>query len=135
MSIDELQSFLLVQEKKLSQQDKKEQVLQEKTNLEGASWENNGSKGKNKHHKSREGNKHNSQATIKGSKGHNFAKNKSKVQCLYCHKYKHYHSKCHTNLSKNRDEHSEKSEFTEKKKFLFLWCPIYKRKIVRIYGT
>lgn len=116
-------------ENKLSQQDKEEQVLQAKTDSKGTSWENDGSKRKNKYHKLGDGNKGDSQANGKGPDGHNSIENKSKfdkskVQCFCHHKYRDYCSECCTNLSKNCGDHCESLNLQKKRRnFSFYGVP------------
>ena len=69
LSIDELQSSLLVHEQKLSKQDREEQVLQADTNTKGVGHDKGGSKEKNKHDKTRENKGDDSQGNEKGCDG------------------------------------------------------------------
>ncbi|KAH7537743.1 hypothetical protein FEM48_Zijuj03G0125400 [Ziziphus jujuba var. spinosa] len=124
LSIDELQSSLLVHEQKLSKQDQEEQVLQAET--KGVWHDKGGSKGKSKHHKSGENKVADSQGNGKGRDGQNSARpkskyvDKSKIECFRCHRYGHYRSECRTNLIKDRGERSERSNFAEKEEEISL---------------
>ncbi|KAH9735189.1 hypothetical protein KPL71_017659 [Citrus sinensis] len=117
LSIDELESTLLVHEQKVIRQDKEEQALQVAANLKPTRGGKGGWKGKNGQNRSEEkvddcqgkGKDYDGQ----NSTGHKpKSKDKSNVKCFRCQKYGHYRSECRTNLNKNR---GEKSNFTENK--------------------
>lgn len=105
LSIDELQSSLLVHEQKLNQQDKEELALKTTTFSNGADHEKGKWKGKHWHHKTEK---------IKSgdSQGKEKRRDKSQVKCHRCHRYGHYRSECRTNLNKN---YGRRSNFAETK--------------------
>lgn len=98
LSIDELQSSLLVHEKNVVQQDKEEQALNEVANPKGISSGKPRRKDKNEHHKSDEDHTTDSNWREKG-RDSNHSKDykpksgdKSKIECYRCHRYDHYKS-------------------------------------------
>lgn len=118
LSIDELQSSLLVHEQKITQQDQEEQALKAAFNPRGVGRGKGEGKGKNAHQKPGEskGADH-SQGHGRGRDGQNStghkpqSADKSKVECYRCHRYGHYRSECRTNLNRN---YSAKSYFAKK---------------------
>ncbi|XP_075097917.1 uncharacterized protein LOC142175238 [Nicotiana tabacum] len=102
LSIDELQSSLLVHELKINQQDKEELALKTTTFSKGADYEKGKWKEKHWYHKMEK---------IKSgdSQGKEKRHDKSQVEC---HRYGHYHSECRTNLNKN---YGGRSNFAETK--------------------
>lgn len=126
LSIDELQSSLLVHEKKINQQEKEEQAL--KAVSENHTISSGGDKGRDRERHRGRGGKNNYdrvnqqnyqhqesyfQGRGRGRGGHQLTKslNKSNIECYRCHKYGHYKSECRTNL---RYQRGEKSNFAER---------------------
>ncbi|KAH9781356.1 hypothetical protein KPL71_008429 [Citrus sinensis] len=118
LSIDELESTLLVHKQKVIRQDKEEQALQAAANLKPTGGGKGGWKDKNGQNRLEE-KVDDSQGKGKDYDGQNStghkpkSKDKSNVKCFRCQKYGHYRSECRTNLNKNR---GEKSNFVEKEK-------------------
>ena len=132
LSIDELQSSLLIHEKKINQQEIEEQALKVSTeNRSTSKGERGRGKGKGKGIRGRGwgSNEHGNQQEYqqhhdnqfhrrgRGRGGHHFTTHKSKsadksdVECYQCHRYGHYQSECQTNLNK---DNGEKTNFVEK---------------------
>ena len=115
LSIDELQSSLLVHEKKIIQQDKEEHALKATTDnpfkTNGGRGRGRGrsrgrgsySRGNQQYHQQ---NDNQFQGRGRGRGGHDSTTqrpksvDKSNVECYRCHRYGHYQSDCRTNLNK-----------------------------------
>ncbi|XP_024042857.1 uncharacterized protein LOC112099669 [Citrus clementina] len=127
LSIDELESTLLVHEHKVIRQDKEEHALQAAANLKPTGGGKGGWKGKNEQNRLEE-NVDDSQGKGKDYEGQNStghkpkSKDKSKVKCFRCQKYGHYCSECRTNLNKNRGEKSNFAENEEEEISLLMAC-------------
>jgi len=123
LSLDELQSSLLVHEQKMNQSSTaEEQALKASTNTHsnsfrgrGIGWKTGDRENKNGS-RNREGNRNfkanNNQF---GDKGRGPDHDKSKVECYRCHKYGHYAFECYSRLP-NDKEKGENSNFVEDKK-------------------
>lgn len=112
LSLDELQSSLLVHECKMDRQDTEEQALQAAANSKGDSrW-----KGKKQNTKAGE-----RQA---GSNQRKKTVDKSKIECFRCHKYGHFRSECRAYLNRDRGERSNfvEKEETEEEISLLMVC-------------
>ncbi|KAJ7980886.1 Retrovirus-related Pol polyprotein from transposon TNT 1-94 [Quillaja saponaria] len=122
LSLDELQSSLLVHEQKMNRSSTiEEQALKASTSIHFSNSKGRG-KGRGRgrgrgDQGNRDGSKHfkadNDQFQGKG-RGHDQYFDKSKVECFRCHKFGHYRSECYTKLP-NDKEKGEKSNFAEKK--------------------
>ncbi|KAH0712402.1 hypothetical protein KY289_008361 [Solanum tuberosum] len=122
LSIDELQSSLLIHEQKITQQEKEEVALSASTDdRSGGQGYNKGNgrgRGRGRGNSAYHGNRqqrqdHDNQGRGKGQGGNNSKSwDKSKVDCYRCHKFGHYKSECRTNLSKL---HGEESNFAQTK--------------------
>ncbi|KAL5568144.1 hypothetical protein UlMin_024719 [Ulmus minor] len=86
LSIDELQSSLVVHEQKIVQQDKEEQALQAATHLKGSGPGKGKWKDKNDHATDSKG-KWNSRDNNFSNGYKSKSTNKSKVECFRCHRY------------------------------------------------
>ncbi|KAA8545020.1 hypothetical protein F0562_019763 [Nyssa sinensis] len=116
MSIDELQSSLLVHEQKMNWQDKEEQALQASASKGGGEGRGKG-KGKGGND-GRHSNQKSEDSDFQGrGNGHDNNINhsmpsksksaeKSRVECYKCHKFGHYESKCCTNLMRDGGKQS-----------------------------
>ncbi|KAA3479439.1 Retrovirus-related Pol polyprotein from transposon TNT 1-94 [Gossypium australe] len=93
LSLDELQTFLLVHEQKIIQQDKEEKRQRQRRGRGGY------------------------RSTIEHSK----SVDKSNVECYRCHKHRHYQNECRTNLPKDSGEKSNFAE-TEEEITLLMVC-------------
>ncbi|KAJ1391310.1 Zinc finger, CCHC-type [Sesbania bispinosa] len=97
LSLDELQSSLLVHEQKLKQPDTEEQALKASTNTHSNSFRGRG-RGRGRGGR---GNRDSSR-NYKGNndqfqdKGRGREHDKSKVECFRCHNFGHYASECYT---------------------------------------
>ncbi|KAJ7971778.1 Retrovirus-related Pol polyprotein from transposon TNT 1-94 [Quillaja saponaria] len=122
LSLDELQSSLLVHEQKMNRSSTtEEQALKASTSIHFSNSRGRG-KGRDRgrgrgDQGNRDGSKHfkadNDQFQGKG-RGHDQYFDKSKVECFRCHKLGHYCFECYTKLP-NDKEKGEKSNFAEKK--------------------
>ncbi|XP_024042855.1 uncharacterized protein LOC112099667 [Citrus clementina] len=127
LSIDELESTLLVHEQKVIRQDKEEHALQAAANLKPTGGGKGGWKGKNGQNRLEE-KVGDSQGKGKDYDGQNStghkpkSKDKSDVKCFCCQKYDHYCSECRTNLNKNRGEKSNFAENEEEEISLLMAC-------------
>ena len=117
LSIDELQSSLLVHEQKVVQKDKEEQALNAAANPKGHGSGKSRRTDKNEHHKSDGDHATDSNWKARG-RDSNYSNDhkpksvdKSKIECYRCHRYGHYKFECRTNLNRNR---GVKSNFAEK---------------------
>lgn len=133
LSIDELQSSLLVHEQQINQQETEEQAL--KTLSEKNSTPNGAYKGRGRgrgrgrggrynndrgnqqqHHQHQESQ---SQGKGRGCGSHHSTTNspksadKSNVECFRCHRYGHYKSECQTNLNRQSGENTNFAEKEE----------------------
>ncbi|KAF7154611.1 hypothetical protein RHSIM_Rhsim01G0080600 [Rhododendron simsii] len=130
LSIDELQSSLLVHEQKINQQEKEEQAL--KASSENHSTTNradrargrgrgrgrggrgNNDRGNQQHHQNQE---NQFQGRGRGRGGFHSTSygpksaDKFNVECYKCHRYGHYQSECRTNLNR---QSGERTNFAEK---------------------
>jgi len=120
LSIDELQSSLLVHEQKINQQETEEQALkafsENNSTPNGAYKERGRGRGRGRggrynndrgnqqqHHQHQESQ---SQGRGRGRGSHHSTTNspksadKSNVECFRCHRYGHYKSECQTNLNR-----------------------------------
>ncbi|XP_006595346.1 uncharacterized protein [Glycine max] len=132
LSIDELQSSLLIHEKKINQQEIEEQALKVSTENHSTSKGERGrgrgrvrgirgrGRGSNYHGNQQEHQQHHENQFHRrgrGQGGHHFiahrpkSADKSDVECYRCHRYGHYQSECQTNLNK---DNREKTNFVEK---------------------
>ena len=117
LSIDELQSSLLVHERKFNQQEKEEQALKASTENHLAirgDRERGRSRGRGKRNYDR-GNQHQHQRQDNRFQGRGQGGNysttyksrsidKSNVECYRCHRYGHYKSECRTNMNKQGEK-------------------------------
>lgn len=120
LSIDELQSSLLIHEQNINQQEKEEVALKAPTENQSISNNRNGGWGNNRRNSRGRGrgrgqNQRNQQLENhnhgrgRGQGGNNSkSADKFKVECYRCHKFGHYKSECRTDLSK---VHGEGSHF------------------------
>ncbi|GKV11790.1 hypothetical protein SLEP1_g23011 [Rubroshorea leprosula] len=129
MSLDELESSLLVHERKLNRQDKEELALKVSTDhYSSTPHKANRGRGKgNMDRRSHQTQSYDSQGRGRGrGKCHSatykpkFA-DKSTVECYRCHRYRHYKSKCRANLPKMDGEKSHFAE-TEEEISLLMVC-------------
>ncbi|KAH0683402.1 hypothetical protein KY289_021154 [Solanum tuberosum] len=132
LSIDELQSSLLIHEQKMNRQSSEEQALQVSSNYHsskgggrgrGRGRGNNSGGGRHSHQKFEE------ESSNSQGRGRSFDNNnnsgdykpksvdKSKIEYYRCHRYGHYKSECRTNL--NRDG-GRQSNFAEKEEEISL---------------
>ncbi|KAH0725475.1 hypothetical protein KY284_001340 [Solanum tuberosum] len=118
LSLDELQSSLLVHEQKMNQNSTSdEQALKETTFISSNCKGRGRGRGRGKGDRGNRdgGNKYgngNFRANDDYDKGRGRVFDKSKIQCYHCHKFGHYHSKFRTRLP---NEKEEKSNFVENK--------------------
>ena len=122
-SIDEIQGSLLVHEQKLIKQNKEEQALKASTNNSATTLDQTSNRGRGKGSRgyiggrgNRDGGRVNYdrgnqqqdnqfQGRGRGRGSHNsttyrpVSTDKSNIECFRCHKYGHYQSECHTNMS------------------------------------
>lgn len=134
LSIDELQSSLLVHEQKISQQEKEEQALKASTENHSPSRGDRGrGKGKcrgrgnddrrNQEQYQHQDNQFQGRGRGKGRGGHHSTTyrlrlaDKSNVECYSCRRYGHYKSECRTNLNR---QHGEMSNVAEKEEVSLL---------------
>ncbi|XP_058111644.1 uncharacterized protein LOC131254962 [Magnolia sinica] len=125
MSIDELQSSLLVHEQKMKRQDKEEQALQASTSKGGDQGRGRGRGGNDGRHSNQKSEDFDSQGRGKCHDNNNNhsspfkskSADKSRVKCYRCHKFDHYKSKCRTNL---RRDGGKQSNFAEKEEVSLL---------------
>ena len=124
LSIDELQSSLLVHERKFNQQEKEEQALKASTENHLATRGDRGrgrSRGRGRGNYDH-GNQHQHQRQDNRFQGRGQGGNysttyksrstdKSNVECYRCHRYGHYKSECRTNMNKQGEE---RTNFAEK---------------------
>ncbi|KAM7495176.1 hypothetical protein LguiB_029785 [Lonicera macranthoides] len=148
LSIDELQSSLLIHEQKMNRQDKEEQALQAVSNNH-FSTSNRGGRGRGKGRGNNDG-RYSSRGNNDGRFSNQKFKNnqflnsrgkgrgrthdnnhhsppfksksadKSSVECYRCHNFGHYQSECRTNMSKRRGERSNFSENEEEEEEISL---------------
>ncbi|PON49915.1 Zinc finger, CCHC-type, partial [Parasponia andersonii] len=127
LSIDELQSSLLVHEQKINQQEKEEQALKASTENhltpKGDRGQGRGrgrgrgsnDRGNQQQHHQHQDNQF--QGRGRGRSGHHSTSHrpksadKSNVECYRCHRYGHYKSECRTNLNR---QNGERTNFAEK---------------------
>ncbi|XP_049361013.1 uncharacterized protein LOC125825744 [Solanum verrucosum] len=130
LSIDELQSSLLIHEQKINRQSSKEQALQVSSNYHSSKGggrgrgRGNNSGGERHSHQKFEEKSSNSQGRGRSFDNNNNSGDykpksvdKSKIECYRCHRYGHYKSECRTNL--NRDG-GRQSNFAEKEEEISL---------------
>nr|XP_048332839.1 uncharacterized protein LOC125423226 [Ziziphus jujuba var. spinosa] len=119
LSLDELQSSLLVHEQKINRSTTiDEQALKASTYAQSSNSRGRGrGRGKGKGGQSnRDGSRQYSEATNDQSvvygrgRGHEFEK--SKIECYRCHKFGHHRSECYTKLPADTEKR-EKSNFAE----------------------
>ncbi|KAH0706526.1 hypothetical protein KY289_011602 [Solanum tuberosum] len=121
LSIDELQSSLLIHEKKFTQQENEEVALNASTNdRSGGQGCNRGNgrgrgKGRGRGYSGNHQQRHyDNQGRGKGRGGYNSKSlDKSKIEWYRCHKFGYYKSECRTDLSKVRGEESNFAEQEE----------------------
>ncbi|KAA8532168.1 hypothetical protein F0562_006691 [Nyssa sinensis] len=126
LSIDELQSSLLVHEKKINQQEKEEQALKASTENHSAPRRDRGrgrGRGRgsnNRGNQQQQCHQHQEnqfQGRGRERGGHHLttyrpkSADKSNVECYRCHRYGHYQSECRTNLNR---QNGERTNFAEK---------------------
>lgn len=125
LSIDELQSSLLVHEQKVNRSTiKEEQALKASTHADFSSLRGRGRGGRGGRG-SRDGSRqhdayveksddnHSSNSHARG-RGWRQQYDKSNIECFRCHNFGHYCSKCYTKLPEDKEK-EEKSNFAEKK--------------------
>ncbi|KAI3474406.1 hypothetical protein Pfo_029267 [Paulownia fortunei] len=129
LSLDELQSSLLVHEHKLNQQEKDEQALKVSTSNHSSApsrtYRGRGKGSNDQKYQQRHPNNqsHDSQGRGRGRDGTHSdgykprLKDKSDVECYRCHRKGHYKFECQTNLSKSN---GERSNFAEKEEEISL---------------
>ncbi|KAJ8765621.1 hypothetical protein K2173_014743 [Erythroxylum novogranatense] len=105
LSIDELQSSLLIYKQKIAQQDKEEVALNASTDFHGAGRGRGRGNGKGRGRGRGRGN--NDRGTGTGSYTSKFF-DKSNIECYRCHKFGHFQYECRNDLSKL---HGEESNF------------------------
>nr|GMD78316.1 Retrovirus-related Pol polyprotein from transposon TNT 1-94 [Ipomoea batatas] len=106
LTLDELESSILVHERKLNRHgNEAEQALKVVSTQNQSSTTNGGNRGRG--HGRGRGNRG------RGRGGHHSSKSvdKSNIECYRCHKYGHYKSECRTNLNKQKEE---STNFVEK---------------------
>ncbi|GKV39214.1 hypothetical protein SLEP1_g47020 [Rubroshorea leprosula] len=106
MSLEELESSLLVHERKLNRQEQNEQALKATVGT-SSSFSNRSNRGRGR------GRGRNQQTQFFEGRGRGRGRfqisyrpksaDKSKVECFQCHKYGHYQSECRANLPTNED--------------------------------
>lgn len=123
LTVDELQSSLLVHEQKISQQDKEEQALKASTDTNAkrgkgrGKGRGRGGNGQGSQQGYGRGNQQSqeSQGRGRGRGGHHSEssrpKDKSNVECYRCHKYSHFQFECRTKLN---GQNGENTNFAEK---------------------
>jgi hypothetical protein len=127
LSIDELQSSLLVHEQKINQQEKEEQALKALSENHTSSSGGDRGRGRGRHHGTGGRNNYDRwnqqqnyqhqeshfQGRGRGRGGHQSIKSpdKSNIECYRCGKYGHFKSEYRTNL---RSQRGEKSNFAER---------------------
>ncbi|GKV28744.1 hypothetical protein SLEP1_g37756 [Rubroshorea leprosula] len=128
MSLDELESSLLVHERKLNRQDKEELALKVSTDHYSSTHKANRGRGRgNMDRRSHQTQSYDSQGRGRGrGKFHSAtykpkSADKSTVECYRCHRYGHYRSECRANLPKMDGEKSHFAE-TEEEISLLMVC-------------
>ncbi|GMP48604.1 hypothetical protein CsSME_00015900 [Camellia sinensis var. sinensis] len=134
LSIDELQSSLLVHEQKINQQEKEEHALKVSSENHSTPSRVDRGRGRGRGH-SRGGRDNNDrgnqqqnhhqknqfQGRGRGRGGHQSTRpksaDKSNVECYRCHRYGHYQSDCQTNLNR---QSGERTNFPEKEEEMSL---------------
>jgi hypothetical protein len=146
LSIDELQSSLLVHEQKISQQDKEEQLLKASIDYHPTpvkayrgrgrgrnDYKRNDNRGhiqqfqhhrghhqQNQHHENHfheRGRRRGGHQNGGRSEHHSISADKSNVECYRCHRYGHFQSDCKTNMTRG---YGEKLNFAEKEEEISL---------------
>ena len=146
LSIDELQSSLLVHEQKISQQDKEEQLLKASIDYHPTpikayrgrgrgrnDYKRNDNRGhiqqfqhhrghhqQNQHHENHfheRGRRRGGHQNGGRSEHHSMLADKSNVECYRCHRYGHFQSDCKTNMTRG---YGEKLNFAEKEEEISL---------------
>ncbi|KAI5411585.1 hypothetical protein KIW84_056594 [Lathyrus oleraceus] len=139
LSIDELQSSLLVHKQKINQQEKEEQAL--KTLLENHFIPSRADRGRGRGRGRNRGVRNNNdrgnqqqnhhqesqfQGRGRGRGGHHSityrskSADKSNVECFICHKYGHYKSECQTDLNKRSGDQTNFAEKEEEVSLLMV---------------
>ncbi|KAH0709684.1 hypothetical protein KY284_011111 [Solanum tuberosum] len=115
LSIDELQSSLLIHEQKFTQQEKEEVALNASTDDRSGGQGYNKGNGRGRGYSGNHQQRHyDNQGRGKGRGGYNSKSlDKSKIECYRCHKFGHYKSECRTDLSKVCGEESNFAEQEE----------------------
>ncbi|GLU09096.1 hypothetical protein SLE2022_259720 [Rubroshorea leprosula] len=116
MSLEELESSLLVHERKLNRQEQNEQALKATVGT-SSSFSNRSNRGRGR------GRGRNQQTQFFEGRGRGRGRfqisyrpksaDKSKVECFRCHKYGHYQSECRANLPNNEGEKSNFAQIEE----------------------
>ncbi|GKV32516.1 hypothetical protein SLEP1_g41114 [Rubroshorea leprosula] len=116
MSLKELESSLLVHERKLNRQEQNEQALKATIGT-SSSFSNRSNRGRGR------GRGRNQQTQFFEGRGRGRGRfkisyrpksaDKSKVECFRCHKYGHYQSECRANLPNNEGEKSNFAQIEE----------------------
>ena len=110
MSIDELQSSLLVHEQKMNRQDKEEQALQASASKGGGQGRGRGRGRNDGRYSNQKSEDFDSQGRGKGHDNNNNnhstpykskSVDKSRVECYRCHKFGHHMLECRTNLRRD----------------------------------
>lgn len=120
LSLDELQSSLLVHEQKMNKSSGvQEQALKASTNTSSSNYRGRGrgrGRGQGRGRGDRGGRdfSRNSKTNIDQSQGKGRDHDKSKVECYRCHKFGHYASKCYTKLP-NDKKGDESANFVDNK--------------------
>ncbi|GKV47061.1 hypothetical protein SLEP1_g53999 [Rubroshorea leprosula] len=116
MSLEELESSLLVHERKLNRQEQNEQALKATIGT-SSSFSNRSNRGRGR---GRGRNQQNLPFEGRGRGRGRFqisyrpkSADRSKVECFLCHKYGHYQSKCRANLPNNEGEKSNFAQIEE----------------------
>lgn len=147
LSLDELQSSLMLHKHKMNQQEPQEQALKvatENVSLAGRGrGRGRGRSGGRGSNNNREHNQHQQhQAQGRGRGRGSFSTNskpkpadKSNVECYRCHRYGHYQSEYRNNLNRQDEERTNFAKKEEDNEGSLLMVCHVKGKCKRIYGT
>ncbi|XP_019171276.1 PREDICTED: uncharacterized protein LOC109166845 [Ipomoea nil] len=114
MTLDELESSILVHERKLCSQDSEgEQALKVSTQNQPSSFNGaNRGRGCGRGRGGHARGKHQNNMSHGRRSGRGKSPDKSNIECYRCHKYGHYQNECRTNLNR---QNGEATNFVEKK--------------------
>ncbi|KAG8641096.1 hypothetical protein MANES_13G106550v8 [Manihot esculenta] len=111
LSLDELQSPLLVHEQKMNRSSTIEEKALKASTFDHSSSSRGRGRGDRGNRNGNTNSKTDDDQSYKG-KGRFQHFDKSKIECYKCHKFSHFHSECRTKIS-NDKENREKSNFME----------------------